>query len=127
MKNLENDLKHTSNNELDFLEGDFDTHSYLLKTYIKHLKETEKVDTEYFLSLKELMFIVSHKIRHSLSNIMGLLDIYDYSKSSQEESEKIIALIKESAGYLDIYTEEITNFIHNQKMKVQDRKKSSSK
>ena len=123
MKNLENYLKHTSSSESDSIEGDFDPRSYLLKTYIKHLKESEKVDTEYFLSLKELMFIVSHKMRHSLTNIMGLLDIYDYSKSSQEESEKIIVLIKESAGSLDIYTEEITNFIHDQKMKVQERKK----
>lgn len=120
MKKLENNFMNGSTKELNVIEQELSSYSTLFKTYLEELKNSEEREAEYYLSLKELMFMVSHKIRHSISNILGLLAIYEYAKS--DELQNILLLVKESAELLDLYTKEISNFIDQQKVNVQERK-----
>lgn len=61
--------------------------------------------------LEEIMFIVSHKIRLPLTNIIGLTNLLNINANTDEESIEIIELIKKSATDLDLFTKELALFI----------------
>jgi PAS domain S-box-containing protein len=97
---------------LHALEGN---KKFILTGYdITALKIAEQKNQEYITSLEEMMFITSHKMRHPVTQIMGIESLLDYTMS-KEELEKVIGYIKTSINSLDTYTHELTMFIHNSK------------
>jgi PAS domain S-box-containing protein len=88
---------------------------FILTGYdITDLKVAEQKNQEYTTSLEEMMFITSHKMRHPVTQIMGIETLLDYAMS-QEELEKVIGYIKDAINSLDTYTHQLTMFIHNSK------------
>jgi signal transduction histidine kinase len=88
---------------------------FILTGYdITALKIAEQKNQEYITSLEEMMFITSHKMRHPVTQIMGIESLLDYTMS-KEELEKVIGYIKDSINSMDTYTHELTMFIHNSK------------
>lgn len=64
--------------------------------------------------LEEMMFTVSHKVRKSVANILGIADLLRTDKSlTVEELNEMLDIIIESAKSLNISTKELSNFIHN--------------
>lgn len=61
--------------------------------------------------LKEYAFLNSHTIRKPLANILGLIQLYDYSKESHEENIHIISKIAEQAEELDNTVRESGKFL----------------
>lgn len=61
--------------------------------------------------LKEYAFLNSHTIRKPLANILGLIQLYDYSKESHEENIHIISKIAEQAEALDNTVRESGKFL----------------
>lgn len=88
---------------------------FILTGYdITALKIAEQKNQEYITSLEEMMFITSHKMRHPVTQIMGIESLLDYAMS-KEELEKVIGYIKDSINSMDTYTHELTMFIHDSK------------
>jgi len=88
---------------------------FILTGYdITELKIAEAEKEKYINNLEEMMFITSHKMRHPVTQIMGIENLLTYTLS-KEELEKVIGYIKESISSLDTFTRELTVFIHNSK------------
>lgn len=85
------------------------------------LKKAEEYQKEYISSLKEMMFITSHKMRQPVAHILGIATVLDTSISSQEELMKLIEFMKQSATTLDFYTKELTIFIHELEQKEKNK------
>lgn len=91
-----------------------------LVIFKRALREAEKFQKELIQGLSKMMFIVSHKLRLSVSHILGLSSLLGNHVNSQDDSKKIIGFIKKSSQSLDDSTTELTNCISEQKNKVQD-------
>lgn len=80
-----------------------------------NIEEIEKESTkvEYKSNLQEMMFAISHKVRNSVANILGLSKLLceDVNIGSNDLRE-ILLLIIQSAESLNISTEELTKFIY---------------
>ena len=88
---------------------------FILTGYnVTDLKIAEQEKQEYITNLEEMMFITSHKMRHPVTQIMGIESLLNYTLS-KDELEKMIGYIKESVNSLDTFTRELTLFIHNSK------------
>jgi signal transduction histidine kinase len=83
--------------------------------------ETDKVNRiiEVNNDLAEMMFTVSHRVRKSVANILGIAGLLrtDISLTTEELNE-MLDIIIESAKSLNISTEELSKFIHLKKTQV---------
>lgn len=81
-------------------------------------KEIEKVNliNEVNNDLEEMMYTISHRVRKSVANILGISDLLRTDKSlSAEELNEMLDIIIQSAKSLSISTEELSKFIHLKK------------
>ena len=63
--------------------------------------------------LEQMMFTVSHKVRKSVANILGIADLLRTDKNlTVEELNEMLDIIIESAKSLNNSTEELSKFIH---------------
>lgn len=87
-----------------------------LKIATKNLNIT-KIDkelkiVEFNSNLEEMMFAISHKIRNSIANILGLSKLLcDDVDLQNNEVKEILFLIIQSAESLNFSTEELSKFI----------------
>ncbi|WP_291102745.1 MULTISPECIES: PAS domain-containing protein [unclassified Flavobacterium] len=99
-----------------------------LRTLITERKLLEEEKKEYVKSLEEMLFMISHKVRQPVANIIGLADqLTDLSSSSTDE---VIGYIKKSAVSLDVFTRELSIFmseVKNNNKKEIDNNRSLSK
>lgn len=104
------------------------------RTLVKENKNKDKLAQEFFLvheellnaqskqkayiaGLSKVMDIISHKLRQPVVQIMGLTSLFSEDNATTDTIE-MNALIKESAGYLDSYTRELTELIHIQEIEA---------
>jgi signal transduction histidine kinase len=83
--------------------------------------ETDKVNRiiEVNNDLAEMMFTVSHRVRKSVANILGIAGLLRTDiKLTTEELNEMLDIIIESAKSLNISTEELSKFIHLKKTQV---------
>ncbi len=84
-------------------------------------KEIEKVNriNEVNNDLEEMMYTISHRVRKSVANILGISDLLRTDKSlSAEELNEMLDIIIQSAKSLSISTEELSKFIHLKKIRA---------
>lgn len=90
-----------------------ENNKYILTGYdITELKKAEREKEQYINDLEEMMFITSHKVRHPVTQIIGITNLMQESLT-QEEVEKVMGYLKQSANSLDSFTKELTMFIYN--------------
>jgi len=94
---------------------------FSLRFPIDEKKKREEEKTEYIKSLEEMLFMISHKIRQPVANILGLTNLSEEDISSSEEIIKITGYMKDSALSLDNFTRELTAFIYNIAQKGKNR------
>ncbi len=86
---------------------------YILTGYdITDIKKAEFEKQQYIADLEQMMFITSHKVRHSITQIIGISMLID-EKQSKTESEELIGYIKVPIADLDLFTRELTMFIYD--------------
>lgn len=78
-----------------------------------------KDEVENILWLEEMMFIVSHKMRQPVANILGISNLIDNANNSPDDFKKMIGFMKKSALLLDIFTKELSLFIYEKKCKIE--------
>lgn len=94
---------------------------YILTGYdITDLKKAEQEKQQYINDLEQMMFMTSHKVRHPISQLIGISNLLE-EELSKEEVTGIISYIKNSILSLETFTRELTMFIHESKNKNEKR------
>jgi PAS domain S-box-containing protein len=92
---------------------------------ITELKEIEFQNANYIAQFEEMAFKNSHEFRRPLSNILGIVHMFDDNTGvTEDEVKQLVNLIKESAGELDGASREMSSFInlyHSEKRQLQDK------
>lgn len=84
---------------------------FILSMDITERKRAELVKKEYIKGLEEMIFMTSHKVRQPVAHILGISILLNDSVNSQEDLNKMVGYMKESALSLDAFTKELTSFI----------------
>lgn len=79
------------------------------------LKKSEERQQEHILGLEKMLFMISHKIRQPVAQILGLSDLIENEKYSPKEFKEMLVFIKQSAHSLDTLTRELSKFIQEKK------------
>ena len=91
---------------------------FCLRIPIDDKKKLELEREEYTNSLKEMLFMTSHKVRQPVTQILGVSHMLSSARLSQEELDKIVGHMQQSALSLDSFTKELTKFMHEQHIKI---------
>lgn len=86
---------------------------FILSIDITERKRIEENKKEYIKGLEEMLFITSHKVRQPVTQIMGMTNLLNATKSSREELLQITDYMKESVKSLDSFTKELTLFMNS--------------
>lgn len=86
---------------------------YILTGYdITDIKKAEFEKQQYIADLEQMMFMTSHKVRHPITQIIGISMLID-EEQSKAELQELLGYIKEPIADLDLFTRELTMFIHD--------------
>lgn len=78
--------------------------------------EKEKLADEVNNNLEDMMFTISHKIRKSVANILGVSKLLCVDENlGDAELREMLTIIIQSAESLNSSTEELAKFIHLKK------------
>lgn len=79
---------------------------------IENKKQTNKMNSD----LEEMMFSVSHKVRKSVANILGISILLETDESlSADEWKEMLHILIQSSKSLNKSTEELSKFIYLKK------------
>ncbi len=90
---------------------------FILSMDISERKRREIEKEQYTKELEEVLFKISHEVRHPVVQILGMAELLEHSLVSEEERPAILASIKESATLLDTYTRDLSLFVTSIKNK----------
>lgn len=100
-----------ANKELIFQNQEKEKRALELLNANIELKRAEEYHKEYIVGIEKMIFMISHKVRQPIANILGLSQLLDLSKDSNAEIEQTLNYIKISAASLDILTKELNTDI----------------
>ncbi len=86
---------------------------FSIRTPIDDKKKAEEQREERIKQLEKILFKISHEIRLSVTQILGITNLLDETNLKQEELKFILNSMKESSLLLDTYTKEITASVNN--------------
>jgi signal transduction histidine kinase len=93
----------------------------ILSSDITERKKNDKEKEEHIDELEEMMFLTSHKVRQPVSHIMGFSYLLDRKMVNGTDLERVTDYLKASVTDLDNFTRELTETMHDLKMKVKQR------
>lgn len=84
----------------------------------RELTKAETLQKEHIDTLEEMMFIISHKVRCPVANILGISYLLEENETkSTEEFKSLIQMLSQSALSLNALTEELATYIHTKRVK----------
>ncbi len=86
---------------------------FSLRTPIDDRKRIEEEQKEYVKNLEKMLFMVSHEVRHPVSQILGIVQLLQDADSLNAESSELISILKISAADLDLFTKKLSSFMHD--------------
>jgi PAS domain S-box-containing protein len=86
---------------------------FSLRTPIDNRKRIEEEQKEYVKNLEKMLFMVSHEVRHPVSQILGIVQLLQDADSLNAESSELISILKISAADLDLFTKKLSSFMHD--------------
>ncbi|HKK38663.1 MAG TPA: hypothetical protein VJ949_04560, partial [Cryomorphaceae bacterium] len=75
---------------------------------------------EYQLTLEGIAFDISHGLRKPVTNLLGLIDIFDKDKMSQEDTENFNSYVKEVSVELEKFTKELNQTYYKKRTDFQE-------
>jgi PAS domain S-box-containing protein len=75
---------------------------------VTSIKKADAQKDEYIRQLEEIAFTTSHKVRHPLVNIQGLLPMLEDENLSAEDRKKVLQYMKDCTILLDEFTRELS-------------------
>lgn len=97
------------------------TNYFSLRMLITEKKQALEDRTKYISQLEDMLFIISHKMRHSISNILSLITLLEDYANNPDEILKMAGYLKDSALILDGVTSELSGFISTIEQKNKER------
>lgn len=91
------------------------TQFFSLRFPIDEKKKREEEIKQQAKLMEEMLFMISHKVRQPIANILGIASLLDSQVNSPEEILKMVDYINESTKSLDIFAKELTSFIEETK------------
>lgn len=88
------------------------TEYFSLRTPIDDRKRIEEEQKEYVKNLEKMLFMVSHEVRHPVSQILGIVQILQDYSTVDEECTELISSLKVSAEDLDIFIKRLSSFMN---------------
>lgn len=80
---------------------------------VTSIKKADAQKDEYIRQLEEIAFTTSHKVRHPLVNIQGLLPMLEDESLSADDRKKVLQYMKDCTILLDEFTRELSkNLLH---------------
>ena len=64
-----------------------------------------------------MLFMTSHKVRQPIANILGITNMLTNTKLTAKELTRLLGYMKVSAFTLDTFTQELTAFMDEQRLK----------
>ncbi len=102
-----------ANHELNYQNREKEKRAAELLLINTELTKTEAALKEYIVGLEEMIFMISHKVRHPIGNISGIINLLEGFANSPEDLKAMIAYLKQSATTLDDFTQELTAFMED--------------
>lgn len=99
------------NEELIVQKEEKEVQAEELRMVSRKLKSTDIYLKKYIDGMKEMMFMISHRVRQPVVNILGLSNLIDTSRDSPDELKRMLGFIKRSAKALDVFTKELVAFM----------------
>jgi PAS domain S-box-containing protein len=78
---------------------------------ITKLKNADLRKIAFTKGVDEMLFMISHKVRHSISQILGITSLIEEQMTTEEELKKLMEYMKEPARSLDLFTKELTDLM----------------
>jgi PAS domain S-box-containing protein len=92
---------------------------FSLRTLITEKKKIEEEKLKHIAELEELLYMLSHEIRQPITTLLGITNIFEKYPANSEESNNLIAFMKENALSLDKLTKKLTLHIYDMKLDEQ--------
>lgn len=87
------------------------TQYFSLRLPIDDRKRIEEERKEYVESLEKMIDMTSHRVRHPITQILGLVSTLENENLEQAEQAELLTYLKQSAISLDLFTKELTSFM----------------
>lgn len=75
------------------------------------LKRAEKYQKQYIKGLEKMMYLISHRVRQPISQIVGISNLLQSPQNSDEDVKQMVGHVKTSASRLDVFTKDLTKLI----------------
>ena len=85
---------------------------------VTSIKKADAQKDEYIKQLEEIAFTTSHKVRHPLVNIQGLLPMLEDEALSNDDRKKVMQYMKDCTKLLDEFTRELSKNLLYYKQKL---------
>lgn len=82
---------------------------------VTKLKNADLRKIVFSKGMDEMLFMISHKVRHSISQILSLSYLFEDESMTEDEIRKLIGYMKEPAQSLNLFTKELTDFMDDLK------------
>ena len=100
-----------ANEELVFQNNEKEDRATELIVINRDLKKAEKYQKQYIKSLEKMMYLISHRVRQPICQIVGISNLLECPQNSVEEVSKMVGYVKTSATSLDTFTKDLTKLI----------------
>lgn len=84
---------------------------------VTKLKNADHRQLVFTKGMDEMLFMISHKVRHSISQILGLYYLIEDKAVTDDEIKNTISYMKEPAESLDLFTKELTTLMDDLRLK----------
>jgi hypothetical protein len=88
----------------------------VLSNDITVYKQNEQDRDQHIQEIEQLLFKISHEVRHPVCHILGISHLLENSLLTLEEFKTVISHVRKSVELLDVYTRELTNFVSEMRM-----------
>lgn len=85
---------------------------------VTSIKKADAQKDEYIKQLEEIAFTTSHKVRHPLVNIQGLLPMLEDESLSAADRKKVMQYMKDCTILLDEFTRELSRTLLHYKQQL---------
>lgn len=84
---------------------------FVLSVDISERKKRESERDHYIKKLEEVLFKISHEVRHPVVQILGVSELIEQAGVPEEDLPMLVNSLKQSAVQLDSYTRDLTSFV----------------
>lgn len=100
-----------ANEELVYQNNEKEDRATELIAINADLKKAEKYQKQYIKGLEKMMYLISHRVRQPISQIVGISNLLQSPQNSDEEVKQMVKHVRTSASRLDSFTRDLTNLI----------------